>query len=238
VADDYDYIDDVSSFRSLDSMTLLWMQKNFMPAYAAEMTETAYICGNPFSNEALDADDFLVLDEVWEYVWEEPGTVPPRAITDRTIAAAREHDPDRLVAHYMQPHCPFLSRPNLTKGKKLDRFGNQDWNDIWQKLQAGKVSRDNIWAGYRENLELALDDIELLVKNVDAENVVISSDHGNALGEWFVYGHPPKMPLNCLRVVPWIETTAVDRGTHEPETEYQTDVETHREDQLAALGYV
>jgi len=138
----------------------------------------------------------------------------------------------------MQPHCPFISRPNLTQGKRLERFGNQEWDDIWQKLQAGKVSHEEVWAGYRENLELALDDIELLLENVNAENVVISSDHGNALGEWFVYGHPPTMPLDCLRVVPWIETTATDRGTHEPETEYQTDVETDREEQLAALGYV
>jgi len=238
VAGDYGYIDDVSSFRSLDSMTRLWMQKNFVPTYADEMAETAYVCGNPFSKEALRDEDFLVLDEVWEYVWEKPGTVPPRAITNRTIATARKHDPDRLVAHYMQPHCPFISRPNLTQGKRLERFGNQEWDDIWQKLQAGKVSHEEVWAGYRENLELALDDIELLLENVNAENVVISSDHGNALGEWFVYGHPPTMPLDCLRVVPWIETTATDRGTHEPETEYQTDVETDREEQLAALGYV
>jgi len=238
VAPDYDYIDRVGAFRSLDSMTLLWMQKNFVPAYADEMAETAYVCGNPFSEQALDPDDFLELDEVWEYVWDDPGTVPPRAITDRTIAAAREHDPDRLIAHYMQPHCPFLSRPGLTQGKRLDKFGGQEWDDVWQKLGAGKLSRDEVWAGYRENLELALDDIELLLRNVDAENVVITSDHGNALGEWFVYGHPPTMPMDCLRVVPWIETTAADRGTHEPQTDVQVEGDADREEQLAALGYV
>jgi len=238
VAPAYDYIDHVGAFRSLDSMTLRWMQKNFVPTYADEMAETAYVCGNPFSKEALDADDFLALDEVWEYVWEEPGTVPPRAITDRTITAAREHDPDRLVAHYMQPHCPFISRPDLTQGKRLDKFGNQEWDDVWQKLRAGKLTRDEVWDGYRENLELALDDIELLLENVDAESVVITSDHGNALGEWLVYGHPPGMPMDCLRVVPWIETTAVDRGTHEPDTEVVADASTDRDEQLAALGYV
>jgi hypothetical protein len=238
VAPGYDYIDHIAPFRSLDSMTLLWMQKNFVPAYADEMAETAYVCGNPFSAEALDPDDFLALDEVWEYVWEDPGTVPPRAITDRTITAAREHDPDRLIVHYMQPHCPFLSRPGLTQGKRLDKFGNQEWDDVWQKLRAGRLSREEVWAGYRENLELALDDIGLLLENVDAEHAVITSDHGNALGEWFVYGHPPTMPMDCLRVVPWVETTAVDRGTHVPETVAQTSEETDREEQLAALGYV
>jgi hypothetical protein len=238
IAPDYDYVDRVDPFRSLDSMTLLWMRKNFVPAYADEMAQTTYVCGNPFSDEALDATDFRELDQVWEYVWEEPGTVPPRAITDRTIAAAREHDPDRLIAHYMQPHCPFLSRPELTQGKRLNKFGNQEWADVWEKLRAGELSRDEVWSGYRENLELALDDVELLLENVDAETVVITSDHGNALGEWFVYGHPPGMPMDCLRIVPWIETTAVDRGTHEPQTEVLRDGDPDREEQLAALGYV
>lgn len=238
VAPKYDYIEDIAEFRSLDSMTRLWMKKNFTPAHADAMANTAYVCGNPFSAEMLDADQFLALDEVWEYVWEDPGTVPPRAITDRTITAAREHDPDRLIAHYMQPHCPFISRPDLTQGKRVDKFGNQEWDDVWEKLRGGELSHNEVWAGYRENLELALDDVELLLENVDAENVVITSDHGNALGEWLVYGHPPGMPLDCLRVVPWIETTAVDRGTHEPDTEHEADANTDREEQLAALGYV
>jgi len=238
VASDYEYISDVSQSRSLDSMTLLWMRKNFVSMYGTEMSETAYVCGNPFSKQAVDEDDFDVLDEVWKYVWDDPGTVLPRAITDRTIATAREHQPDRLIAHYMQPHCPFISRPNLTQGKQLDKFGNQDWDDVWQKLRAGKISREEVWSGYRENLKLALDEIELLLENVEAETVVITSDHGNALGEWLVYGHPPTMPMDCLRVVPWIETTAVDRGEYEPEIEPGVDHETDREEQLAALGYV
>ncbi len=238
VAPGYGFVDEVRAVRSLDSMTLQWMRRNFVPEYGAEMAETAYVCGNPFSAEALDADEFRALDEVWRYVWEDPGTVPPRAITDRTVAAAREHDPDRIVAHYMQPHCPFLSRPEMTRGKRLDRFGDQEWEDVWQKLRAGRVGREEVWAGYRENLELAMDDVELLLANVDADRAVITSDHGNALGEWFVYGHPPGMPMDCLRVVPWIETTAVDRGTHEPTTEAESGTETDRAAQLAALGYV
>jgi hypothetical protein len=238
VAAEYEYIDRVGAFRSLDSMTLQWMKKNFVPTYADEMARTAYVCGNPFSKEALDADDFLALDEVWEYVWDDPGTVPPRAITDRTIAASREREPDRLVAHYMQPHCPFISRPDLTQGKRLDKFGNQEWDDVWQKLQAGTVSREAVWTGYRENLELVLNDIGLLLNNIKAENVVITSDHGNALGEWLVYGHPPGMPLDCLRVVPWIETDAVDRGNYSPDTDVETSASTDRDQQLAALGYV
>jgi hypothetical protein len=45
------------------------------------------------------------------------------------------------------------------------------------------------------------------------------------------------MPHDCLRVVPWIETTASDDGTYEPTTEFETGVGVERDEQLAALGY-
>lgn len=236
VAPAYEFATDVRAMRSLDSTTALWMRKNFTAKDAAEMAETAYVCGNPFSAEELDADSFETLDEVWRDVWAEPGTVPPEAITDRAIRVAREHSPGRLIVHYMQPHCPFLSRPDLTRGKRRDRFGNQDWRDVWEKLRDGDLDRDEVWAGYRENLELALDEVGVLLRNVDAETAVVTSDHGNALGEWLVYGHPPTMPHDCLRVVPWIETTATDEGTREPAT-HASETAVDRQEQLAALGY-
>jgi hypothetical protein len=237
VAPDFEYVGEVDEFRSLDSMTRGWMENNFTSTYAEEMAGTAYVCGNPFSNDVLDENRFDVLDEVWRYVWEEPGTVPPRAITDRTIDIARNDRPDRIIAHYMQPHCPFISRPNLSKGKQLANFGNQQWRDVWERLRDGDLSRDDVWAGYRENLDLVLEDVGLLLENVDAERVVLTSDHGNAVGEWWVYGHPPGMPHDCLRVVPWIETTAVDKETYVPETVDETKVNESREEQLSALGY-
>jgi hypothetical protein len=236
VAPAYEFADDIGTIRSLDSTTAVWMRKNFAPEYAAEMSETAYVCGNPFSAEELDAESFETLDEVWREVWAEPGTVPPEAVTDRAIRAARRRHPERLIVHYMQPHCPFLSRPELTRGKRRDRFGNQDWRDVWEKLRDGDLDRDEVWAGYRENLELALNEVSVLLRNIDAETAIVTSDHGNALGEWLVYGHPPTMPHDCLRVVPWIETTATDEETREPAT-HMTDDTVNRDEQLAALGY-
>jgi len=237
VASNYDFIDGVTDFRSRDSMTRTWMKKNFISEYTEEMAETVYVCANPFSKEVLTAEDFSGLYQVWEYAWEDPGTVPPRAVTDRTVEIARTYDTDRIIAHYMQPHCPFVPRPDLTGGKRLERFGNQEWDDVWMKLRAGELTYDEVWQAYRENLELVLDDVGLLLENVDAETAVITSDHGNALGERGVYGHPPMMPMDCLRNVPWIETSATDRETHEPETDVETDVSVDRREQLSALGY-
>lgn len=239
VADEYSYIESVGEFRSLASMTPYWMQENFIPEFADEMADTAYVCGNPFSDERLHEGDFATLDEVWRYAWDEPGTVPPRAVTDRTITAARTGDAERIIAHYMQPHCPFIPAPELSHGKELEHFWEgQPWHDVWGHLANGDVTLADVWEGYRENLKLALNDIGLLLENVDAERVVVTSDHGNAIGEWGVYGHPKKVTLDCLRKVPWVETTAHDTETHTPSTDTTGEREQTKKEQLRALGYV
>ena len=241
VAGSYSFIENVDVFRSLDSTTEFWMKKNFTAQYADEMAETTYVCGNPFSDSVLSSDSFNKLNEVWRRTWDEPGTVPPRAITDETIRAMRSAESgkaDRVIAHYMQPHCPFIPRPELSAPKSLERFGNQRRRDVWGQLRDGDLTREEVWEGYRLNLELGLDDVSLLLRSVNADRVVVSSDHGNALGELGVYGHPPNMPHDCLRNVPWIETTATDDGEYEPETEFDEEIERSTDEQLAALGYV
>jgi hypothetical protein len=142
-----------------------------------------------------------------------------------------------VIAHYLQPHCPFIPAPELSKGIGRDEFGDPEWRDVWQKVRFGDLSKEEAWDGYRANLEIAMDEVELLLANVDADRAVVTSDHGNSLGTWGVYGHPPGMPMDCLRVVPWIETTATDTGTHDPESTFNTDVTSSRDEQLAALGY-
>ncbi|WP_430639061.1 hypothetical protein [Haloferax volcanii] len=238
VAEDYNYISEVRSVRSLDTMTPAWMEKNFTPDYRDEMEDTVYICGNPFSRDILEPSLFAELNEVWRSVWEEPGTVPPEAITDETIRLFRNSSsaPDRVIAHYMQPHCPFVSKPELSKGKDVQNFGEQRWKDVWERLRDGEVSKDEVWEGYQDNLELVLSNIEILIENIDVENVVITSDHGNAIGEYGLYGHPRGMPHKCLKEVPWVEITAEDTGSYNPTTEFE-DVDVSTEEKLKALGY-
>lgn len=200
---DHSFIDAVGSIRSLDSTTQFWMRKNFVDRYADEMARTAYVCGNPFSESVLSEAQFHRLDEVWQRAWNEMGTVPPRAITDGTIRAMRSDSPDRVIAHYMQPHYPFLPRPELsgenlaeehedrstkevwerlndgetTREGVLEFFNDDTSKDIWARLRDGEVTREAVWEGYRTNLELVLDEVELLLRSVDAERVVVSSDH-------------------------------------------------------------
>jgi hypothetical protein len=238
VADDWTFLAEPGEFVSAGSMTREWMEANFVSTFEAEMASTTYICGNPFSDRVLDPNDFSDLNEVWRYGWDdELGTLPARAVTDAAIHASRESNPGRMIVHYMQPHYPFVTDEHLGPGISLDGFASDSRDDVWDKLRKGNISKEDVWNAYRENLEYALEEVEVLQRNVDADTFVITSDHGNAFGEWGIYGHPQMMPLNVLRVVPWVETKAEDHGERVPDIgnrESENDVSEY----LAALGYV
>ena len=247
VADDYDYLPDddpVPTRYSLGSTSWEWLEKTFVDDYRAELAETAYVCANGFSKEFGDAfpadpEWFGLLDEVWRYGWDDDrGICPPSTVTDRAVAVSREYDFDRLIVHYMQPHAPYRSLDAVGRASEEDRDGNR--RSVWDLLQMGDLDRATAWDAYRDNLRWVLDEgVSPLLSNVDADRVVISSDHGEAFGEWGFYGHYRHVPVDALRVVPWVETTATDEGTLTPSVEpEQVELTTDTVDErLAALGY-
>lgn len=237
----YDFLaGGVDSVRSVESMTRHWMRESFTEPYRGEMERTAYVCGNPLSGQELDADSFAALAEPWRDAWdtEELWTLPARPVTDAAVRLAHGDTAfDRLLVHYLQPHCPFVTKPGLTQGKRPDSFTGQSWDDVWMRLEKGELDPAVVREGYRENLEYVLEEVGVLLDNVNADRAVITSDHGNAMGEWNVYGHPPHREFAPLREVPWVETTARDRGTREPAMEPAGDGDLSVEERLADLGY-
>jgi arylsulfatase A-like enzyme len=139
----------------------------------------------------------------------------------------------------MQTHFPGVPDPVGSK-IDLDQFG-QGWASVWDRLESGELSQERVWQSYLANLRHVLEEVERLLTNLDATNMVISADHGNAFGELNVYGHPPGCPVDTVCRVPWVETTATDTGGYEPtleppvESEESTDT---IETRLQNLGYV
>ena len=241
VTADYEFLPGrVDTYDSPASQSEEWMEKTFGTASPAELEQTAYVTGNPFSR-SLDASAFARLDEVWRYAWDDEfGGIPPGPVTDRAITAGRETDADRLIVHYMQPHVPFRSG-EFDAGHTLEAAldGDDVGKYVWYELRDGEVSLEELWAAYRDTLEWVLDSVGTLLSNLDAERVVITADHANAIGEWGVYEHPPYVPVPAVKRVPWVETTAEDTGEYEPTTE-RIDAETDEsgiEERLSALGY-
>ena len=237
VATEYPFVGPVDSFESVGSMSEEWMAKTFTEEYAEEMRRTAYVTSNVFSERVLSAESFLTLDEVWRYAWDdELGIVPPRPVTDRAIATAREYEPDRLIVHYMQPHHPFVAG-DVAEKFAADPFGREDETTVVDGLRKGRISHGAFWEAYRENLRLVLDDVALFLSNHDAETVVITADHGDALGEWGIYDHPAGCLHPVVKNVPWTETTAVDEAEYQP-TLQPSGGDAQVESRLRNLGYL
>ena len=245
VAEEYHFVPaKVPTFTSLGSTSWEWLHDNFVPAYADEIASTAYVTANAhtkrFGDEFLvDSDAFNLLDEVWRYAWDnEFGGIQPRSVTDRAIRVARDYDPERLIVHYMQPHTPYRSLERFAPeaARKLASDGEKT---VWDLLQMNNLDYASVWSAYRDNLRWVLDEVDLLINNVDADRLVISSDHGEAFGEWGLYGHYRHVPIQVLKNVPWVELTAVDSGEYEPTVESRS-VEMSDDDveqRLNALGY-
>jgi len=118
-------------------------------------------------------------------------------------------------------------------------------------MRRGDLPRDRVWRAFRANYRYVLDDVALLLDSVDADRIVLTADHGNAFGEWGLWGHPDRIPIRVLREVPWIVTSASDSGEYEPDlaltTPERTDdagadeadpTDEQVADRLAALGYI
>ncbi len=242
VEDEYEFIDSVGEITSTGSMSLEWMEKTFSTAPDEELASTAYITANLFSKYACDESMFSRLDEVWKHGWDdELNTIPARPVTDSAIDIMRSESPERMIIHYMQPHHPFIGETESLSSFNPDPFGRD--NDgvsesltVWDALRRGEVSQEMAWQAYKQNLRYVLEDVSLLRENIAADKLVITADHGNAIGEWGIYDHPIGFPHPAVKNVPWVETTAVDKGTHSPSITQQNESGAIDE-RLSALGY-
>lgn len=259
VEDEYDFLTVDDSITSVGSTSFEWMNHTFDSRYRSKIEQTAYVSGNGYTDSVLgqggdtghaampfgpskydvvDPEDFGYLEELWRVDFDDDSEwmidgnagsrVHPKYTTDRAIAAGRERELERLVVHYMYPHDPFplADRPELFRP--------------FDALRAGDVSREAAWDEYLNHLRFVLDEVERLLENLDAEDVVITADHGEAFGEYGFYRHVIGCPQPCMRKVPWVEASATDLETYEsrsPSPESTND-RVSAEDRLEHLGYL
>ena len=228
---------DISSTWSVGSHSRGWMENTF---WREETGETGYVSANPHTDEYADEDEFYFIDEVWRDGWDDDlNTVPAEAITNRTIGAHRETDAQRLLVHYMQPHFPSVSSPfgdgwGLPASHEL----NGDGKTVWDLLEEGELSLEEVITAYIKNFRYVLDEVAILLENVDAETVIITADHGQAFGEWGDYGHPG-VANPYLHRVPWVTISASDtkRRNGSEFSASSKNVDADVESRLEDLGY-
>lgn len=173
--------------------------------------------------------------------------VHPEEVREEALKVNRNSE-KRIIAHFMQPHWPYLSVsskevnklsassngdsfsffPNPKKFVSL--FGKENWVSIgkvirnllgWQRAYklaqkigltkardievfARNYGNDRLRKEYEKNLRVALKELSILIEKIDG-NIVVTSDHGEFLGEDAFYGHHFRCDDPILKMVPWVE---------------------------------
>ncbi|MFC7227997.1 LTA synthase family protein [Salinirubellus salinus] len=217
--------------------------------------DTVYVTANPMYRTLGLDEVFHQIIDVWENHWDrQKQTVLPEAMTEATASAYKRFPNKRIISHFMQPHYPFVGElaseigahsgyefayRNVTEGE-----ASRDNPTVWERLEAGDVSRELVWDAYAENLKIVFPHVEELLELFD-EKTVITSDHGNLLGEKPhplaapVYGHPHGMRHEHLSKVPWLIVAGTERKyiVSEKPIKQLSDPSGDVTDRLADLGY-
>lgn len=201
-----------------------------------DLSDTVYVTGNPIytADRWYDGDitsSFYEIVDVWKDEWDESlDTVPPAAMAEATLEAYANYPNKRIISHFVQPHLPFIGE----FGSQIDQagmrgrdvaLGNDPFEDdedagtqVWEAAKEGKIAREDLRRAYRENLELTMPHVETLVEAFD-EPTVVTSDHGNYLGERLFpipvrqFGHPGGAVSPEIRAVPWLTIHESERKT-------------------------
>lgn len=215
-----------------------------------DLLDTVYVTANPQlyrNRDRIDAQFHQVINVWSETDWDaETGTVRPETMTEYALEAAHKYPNKRILAHYVQPHYPFLGAETDFDKDHLDNPGDAGLN-LWNRLMTGDLSigRAEVWELYTDNLTRALPHVEQYLNEIDGKTVV-TADHGNMVGERSFpipvreWGHPRATYTEHLVKVPWHVHESGERReivAEEPTGERESVASEVVSDRLEQLGY-
>jgi len=204
----YDYFikywkyNNVYKVNSPASSTLVWLKKVFPDYYDYLL----FSC-NPFIGNKINRkwsyntyNHFKNVICLWMDQWNERySTVLPETVYRYCIEKAIP----RSIIWFLQPHSPYI---DLEIKKTPDDFRN--WNpdlnfiDWSEKKSIDKYTTEGIRKLYDNNLKYAIPYVYKLTKILE-KPIIITSDHGELLGEYGIMGHP-NIKKKELRNVPMV----------------------------------
>jgi len=105
--------------------------------------------------------------------------------------AALENLTDRMMIHYMKPHEPY--------------GGMLRARDARQQVSEGKITKEEVREMYLNDIRNVWSEAKKIISEAN-QTVVITSDHGDAMGEDDSFGHDkPGKARPLLFNVPWLE---------------------------------
>ncbi|MFW6041321.1 MAG: hypothetical protein ACOC85_05745 [Thermoplasmatota archaeon] len=205
---------DLKKINSTGSSTTKWIKNNFDGKYK----DTVVVSSNPHLSQLrlkkiIGHNPFFHIENVWDYGWDEDlNTVPPHAVNEGAKKIIDQYKDKRIIIHYMQPHYPFigehqiihsgvdsLRKEGLGDGKERNKERNP-----WDDLAEGEIDLDEFMKAYNSNLKLVLKYVQKLLPHLNGK-VIITSDHGNCIGEMGLHGHPGGFNIKPLIEVPWFQ---------------------------------
>jgi len=199
-----------SPLRSAGSNTIEFLEHNISDQ---NFNDTVYITANPqLENFRRHLNTrFHAEAQLWarEDMWDDTiGTVPPETVVETAMEYDAKYPHKRLLIHFIQPHYPFRNA-DFDSGSVVT---NDDKQHFWHRLMTGDLMlpRSELRQAYNDNVDWVLDATEDLPEKMIGK-VVVTSDHGNMLGDrsWPVptreYGHPKGIYTPELVRVPWVE---------------------------------
>jgi hypothetical protein len=236
----------LESRQSQGSHTTEFLRANFGHRM---LHDTVYVTANPqlYRHREDVRPDLHATVEVWQGDDWDPSldTVPPETMTERVLEAAETYPNKRIVAHYIQPHYPFLSEDGVFEDSQ--GYFEADQAGFWYQLRTGALSipEEEVWRAYRATLDRALPAVESLIDAIDGKTVV-TADHGNMVNERaspvpvVEWGHPHGIYTEQLVRVPWLVVDGPRRDVTADspvETQSATD-DAVVADRLEDLGYL
>jgi phosphoadenylyl-sulfate reductase (thioredoxin) len=158
------------------------------------LRDTVYVSSNSYLHAMLPENTFFKTVDLWMTHWNDDlGTVLPQDVAREALSARSRYPHKRLIIQFLQPHGPFIG--DVGTGLKTT------------SSVAFRHGRKNAIKAYIQNLEIVFRYVEILISNLEGITVV-TSDHGEALGEKVmgipVFGHPKRSRMPVLTNVPWL----------------------------------
>jgi len=250
-SDESDLLGRVERRTSVGSSTPEFIKVNFKDQ---TYPDTVYVTANPqfYFHRDLTGPTFHACLNIWQEQWDEDlQTVPPEKMSEAVRRVAVEYPQKRILAHYVQPHVPFIGQfGRQTFPISLTEGDGESWSaarKFWPSVRQGKrdTSREHLRKAYLENLEVALESVIPTLSSLNGKSI-ITSDHGQLLGERIKpipireYGHPAGLYVDelvstPLHKLPFESRREIKRGTLANEVNRPGDSVV--EDRLNALGY-
>lgn len=200
--EDHEWVGEIDTQYLPASASIEWVNKCLKTFSREEKEQLAIVSGNGCAERELDEPEFHSVETLLQTYWdEERDILPPEVVTDHAIRRWREDDPERMLVWYTQPHTPHPSIDIDYEFETNMRDVTDDWTET-EYARVGVLSDEELRRGYENTLRMGLDEVGVLAENPAADDVFLSADHAELLGEWGVYEHPRWAPIPRLKRVP------------------------------------